>query len=232
VTSLRRRLARHRRAMAALLLAASAVAGLTALAPARPASTDVVVAAHDLPAGQLLRPADLAVVELPVGARPDGTVASIAALSGRTVAAPLRRGEPVTDVRLVGPGLLAGSHGLVAAPVRVADADAAALVRPGDVIDVYAASGAVVLGDASLAGGDPSLAGGSSSRARLVAARARVLSVPLSFSMGDTRATTADGALLVLAVNAETARALAGAASAERLSLVIRSADDNAPLVR
>lgn len=218
--------------MAALLLAASAVAALTALAPARPASTEVVVAAHDLPAGQLLRPADLAVVELPVGVRPDGIVASIAALDGRTVAAPLRRGEPVTDVRLVGPGLLVGSHGLVAAPVRVADADAAALVRPGDVIDVFAASGAAVLGDAGLAGGDPSLAGGSSSRARLVAARARVLSVPQSFSTGDPRATTADGALLVLAVNPETARALAGAASAERLSLVIRSADDSGTLVR
>lgn len=224
MTSLRRRLARHRRLVAALLLGASAVAGLTALAPARPATTDVVVAAHDLPAGRLLSPADLAVVELPAGVRPDGTVTSVAALDGRTVAAGLRRGEPVTDVRLVGPGLLVGSRGLVAAPVRVADADSVALVRSGDVIDVYAAAGDAVLGtatldDASLAGG---AAGGTSSRARLVADRARVLAVP----HGDTQATTADGALLLLAVTPETARTLAGAASAERLSLVIRSADD------
>lgn len=225
MTSPRRRLARHRRLVAALLLGASAVAGLTALAPARPATTDVVVAAHDLPAGQLLRPADLAVAELPVGVRPDGTVASVAALDGRTVAAGLRRGEPVTDVRLVGPGLLVGTRGLVAAPVRMADADSVTLVRSGDVIDVYAAAGDAVLGDPSRTGG---AASGSSSRARLVADRARVLSVPPR----DTPATTADGALLLLAVTPETARTLAGAASAERLSLVIRSADDSAALVR
>ena len=229
MTSLRRRLGRHRRTVAALLLAASAVAGLTALAPARPATTGVVVAAHDLPAGQRLRPADLVVVELPVGVRPDGTATSVAALSGRTVAAALRRGEPVTDVRLVGPGLLMGSHGMVAAPVRLADAEAAALVRPGDVVDVYAASGDAVLGDPGLATAGSS---DSSSRARLVADGARVLAVPPAVSTGDTQAPTSDGALLVLAVGPETARALAGAASAERLSLVIRSADDSGALVR
>ena len=130
----------------------------------------------------------------------------------------------------MGPGLLVGSRGLVAAPVRVADADSVALVRSGDVINVYAAAGDAVLGTATL--GDASLAGGgtsgSSGRARLVADRARVLAVPRS----DTQAATADGALLLLAVTPETARSLAGAASAERLSLVITSADDTGGLVR
>ena len=55
------------------------------------------------------------------------------------VFAPMRRSEPLTDARLLGPGLLAGyGTGLVATPVRIADADAAKLLSPGDVIDVLA----------------------------------------------------------------------------------------------
>ncbi len=54
----------------------------------------------------------------------------------------MRAGETITDVRLVGPALLAGyGDQLVAAPVRIADAGSAALLQPGDVIDVLAADG-------------------------------------------------------------------------------------------
>ena len=57
---------------------------------------------------------------------------------GRTLAAPLREGEPVTDVRVVAEGLLAGYPSLVAAPVRIADAGAVRLLRVGDRVDVVA----------------------------------------------------------------------------------------------
>jgi hypothetical protein len=42
---------------------------------------------------------------------------------GRTLAGPVRAGEPVTDVRLVSPSLAAGYPGRVLVPVRIADAD-------------------------------------------------------------------------------------------------------------
>jgi pilus assembly protein CpaB len=210
---LRRALSRYRRPLGALLLAGAVVSALAAVAPPPAAVTAIVVAARDLSAGQVLVAGDLTVLRLPPAASPDGAVSEPAALTGRTVAAAMRRGEPITDVRLVGPGLLRGDTGLVAAPVRLADAAATSLVRPGDLVDVLSAAGVGATGQA--AAGAPS--------ARLVAVGARVLAVPPA---GDQPVSADDGALVVLAVSPDTARALAGAAAAERLSLVIRSSGD------
>ncbi|MCW2792592.1 MAG: hypothetical protein JWO76_1690, partial [Nocardioides sp.] len=58
---------------------------------------------------------------------------------GRTLAAPLRRGEPLTDVRLVGPALAEGHPGVTAVPVRLPDAGSVDLLRVGDRIDLVAA---------------------------------------------------------------------------------------------
>ena len=57
---------------------------------------------------------------------------------GRTLAAPLRAGEPVTDVRLVGPALAAGAPGADALPVRLPDAGMVGAARAGDRIDLIA----------------------------------------------------------------------------------------------
>ena len=77
---------------------------------------------------------------------PDGLAR---AAVGRTLAAPLRRGEPVTDVRLVGPELTDGTPGLTAVPVRLPDAAMVALLEVGDLIDLIATdpqgSGATVV---------------------------------------------------------------------------------------
>ena len=55
------------------------------------------------------------------------------------LAAGVRAREPITDARLVGPGLTALlPDGQVAAPVRLADLAVAALVRTGDRVDVLA----------------------------------------------------------------------------------------------
>ena len=87
---------------------------------------------------------------------PDGRPARAAAV-GRTLAAPLRRGEPVTDVRLVGPSLLRGYPGLVAVPVRIPDPGTVALLRVGDRVDLLVTE---TDGSAArlLAGGVPVLA--------------------------------------------------------------------------
>ncbi|KAB2808501.1 pilus assembly protein CpaB [Pimelobacter simplex] len=138
-TAVRRRVLRHRRLLAALLVAGAAVTGVRALAPPAPPSTPVLVAARDLPAGQVLGRGDLTTTRLAPQDRPAGAVEPAGAPLGHALAAPLRRGEPLTDVRLVGPGLAAGQPAdTVAAPVRLADAGQAALLAAGDVVDLLA----------------------------------------------------------------------------------------------
>lgn len=136
LTRVRRRLLRRRRPLAVLLVAAGVAAALHAVAPPPPASTTLAVAARDLPAGKVLAAGDLVAVEVPPGVVPDGVVASP---EGRLLAAPLRAGEAVTDVRVVGPGLAASlPPGRLAVPVRLSDAGQAALLTVGDAVDLVA----------------------------------------------------------------------------------------------
>lgn len=195
----------HRRLLAAGLLAGSVAFGLQALAPPPPPTVPVVAAARDLPAGARLSPDQLELVRLPAGTLPDGAARTVGDVSGATLLAGVRRGELLTDVRLVGPAGVAGlGPGLVATPVRIADADAARLVRPGAVVDVLAAGGGTEGGYVA---------------ARLVAAAVRVLAVPPA---ADGFGGGQDGALVLLATTDETAARLAGAAVTDRLSLVLR----------
>ncbi|WP_205474048.1 SAF domain-containing protein [Nocardioides sp. SYSU D00038] len=149
----RRAVLRRRRLLAAVLVGVAALAAVRSVAPAPPATTEVVVAARALPAGATLTDADLATVRLPEHAPPDGVVSSPV---GRVLAGPMARGEPVTTTRLVGPGLAEGRPDLVTTPVRLPDGAMAGLLRVGDEIDLVAAdpqgaapavvaSGAVVL---------------------------------------------------------------------------------------
>lgn len=131
---LRRRVLAHRRLLAFLLTVAAVAIGLAAARPAPPPTVTMAVAARDLPAGTVLTRADLASVRVPPGGVPDRALAHPL---GATLAAPLRRGEPVTDVRVVGPDLTAGHPGLTAVPVRFPDAGMAALLHVGDSVDLY-----------------------------------------------------------------------------------------------
>ncbi|GAA3671616.1 hypothetical protein GCM10022237_34120 [Nocardioides ginsengisoli] len=168
---LRRRLLRRRRLIAALLLAGAAALAMRTLAPPAPPTAALLVAAHDLPAGQALGPGDLTVARVPPGLVPAGAAARPPL--GGILAAPLRAGEPVTDVRLVGRGLgTTQPAGTVVAPVRLSDAGQVALLSPGDRIDLIGAdpqhgtseplaSGAVVLAvpPAGMGASDGALAG-------------------------------------------------------------------------
>jgi pilus assembly protein CpaB len=191
---------RWRRLVVAVLLALAVAAALPVLAPAAPAASDVLVAAHDLTPGAVLSAADLATTALPRAAVPDGVVTDPSRVVGQVVAGAVRRGEPITDVRLLGPALLAGlPDDQVAAPVRVADPAAAALLRAGDRVDVVAAS--------ATPDGPPGAA--------TVAAAVRVLAVP-------TAAISDEGALVVVATTPTIATRLAGVAVSSRLSVVLR----------
>lgn len=172
--SVRRAVLRRRRPLAAALTAVAVAAGLHSAAAPPPARIDVLVAARDLPAGAVLGPGDLTPVPFAPGSVPDDVATSA---TGRTLAAPVRRGEPVTDVRLVGPGLAGGSAGLTAVPVRLPDAGMVGLLAAGDRIDLVAA--------------DPQGTG-----ARVVAAGVPVLAVPAASSDSGNGALT--GRLVVV----------------------------------
>jgi pilus assembly protein CpaB len=198
----------RRAAIGVLLLTAAALsfrphaAGTTS--PAVP-SQSVVVAARDLAAGTELAAADLRTVSMPVALVPAGASRRAAGLIGRTAAGPVRRGEALTDARVVGPGLVAGLRPgeSAAVPVRLADPDAAALVRAGDRVDV--------LGTPVDPDGGQATAGGTVE----VASAVRVLAV-----LGSRD--PADGVVLVVATTQPVARALAGALARHRLTVTVR----------
>jgi Flp pilus assembly protein CpaB len=132
---LRRAVLRRRRPVAALLTAVAVAAGVHAATDPAPATVPVLVAARDLPAGAAISAADLVTVRFAPGSAPAGLAEHP---EGEVLAAPLRAGEPVTDVRLVGPALTTGRPGLVAVPLRLPDPGMVALLDVGDRIDLVA----------------------------------------------------------------------------------------------
>jgi Flp pilus assembly protein CpaB len=134
--AVRRLVLSRRRPLAALLAAAAVVAGLHELRPPPPDVVAVLTAARDLPAGTTLHEQDLRSVDYASGTAPTGLASDAV---GRVLAGPVRAGEPLTDVRLVGAALAAAYPGSVAIPVRLPDAGMAALLHAGDRIDLVAA---------------------------------------------------------------------------------------------
>lgn len=114
------------------------LAAALALRP-EPGTVTILVAAHDLAPGGVLVENDVVRRELPVGVVPVGAMTDVAALTGRVLASAARAGEPITDVRLTGPELVAlqAPNGDTATvPVRLSDPDVAELLRPGSKVDV------------------------------------------------------------------------------------------------
>ena len=199
--------ARLARQAAALLLAVGALALAVRppdddVAAAAPETTPVVVAATDLAAGTVLSGGAVTLIGLPRGAVPAGTAHSPDELVGRVLAGHLRRGEPVTDVRLVGPGLTAMlGPGQVAAPLRLPDLAVAGLVAAGDRVDVLVTA--------------PNAAA-----AEVVAAGALVLA-PSATTADDTPGGDVAEGLLLLAVDEETGARLAAAATSGTLGVTL-----------
>jgi pilus assembly protein CpaB len=203
-----RQATRHRRLLAAGLVAGAVACALSVLAPSPPPSVSVLVAARALDAGVQLSADDLHVAQRPAGTSPGALTATGPAV-GRVLAAPVGAGEALTAERLVGPGLAASltAHGHVAAPVRLADPEVAGLLRPGDVVDVVLAGSATA---------------GSAPTASVVAGNARVVTVVAS--PGDSVLGTSSGsggALVVLDVPRDQALSLARAAALGPLSVLL-----------
>ncbi|KAA0023787.1 SAF domain-containing protein [Antrihabitans cavernicola] len=127
-----------------------AAAALVALAVAlffrgdpRSQLTPTVVAAHDLQPGRIVTADDIRIAEYSSGIHPEGAASSMDAVVGKTVAGATRRGEPITDARVLGPRLAAVSVGTTESrvvPLRLADAGVAELLREGDRVDIFTAA--------------------------------------------------------------------------------------------
>lgn len=197
---------------------------ISLLRPSPPATTAILVANRELPAGHTITESDVSEALWPTAVGPPPPVAEIDDIRGRVTTGPLAAGEPIGVARIIGPGLLdltgaTDSDGteLVAAPIRLADSGQAALIRPGDTVDVIAAR-------ASDAGGQS---------AERVATDVRVITIAgatdgesgLLSSSGDSGANSAEsGSLIVLAVTPVTATDLAAASTRSKLSVVLKAA--------
>lgn len=132
---------RHVAAATCLALATSLTVG--ALRPAPPPGIDLVVAARDLPAGTVLTVVDLATVTVPRSLAVEPARASDdtrAALLGATIAVAAPAGLPLVPSLLSG-GALAGPPGTVVAAVHLGDGSLAALLAPGEHVDLLTSPG-------------------------------------------------------------------------------------------
>jgi pilus assembly protein CpaB len=202
---------RYHRLLRAVVIAIAVAIVVARLSPKPAPTTAIVAAARDLPAGAVLTAADLRTIALPPGVVPAGATTDVATVVGRQLSSPLRRGEPLTDVRLTDGVLRRPATELVSAPVRLADTQAAQLLQPGQRIDVLAASTA---------------AGDTVGAASVVAADVMVVAIPIASAPpgGGSPVDSGvgiEGALVVLATSALQARVLAQAEVTSRLSAVV-----------
>jgi pilus assembly protein CpaB len=99
----------------------------------------VWTARRDLPSGTTLGEDDLNLRRLSPAAVPGRAVDDLDEVVGRTLAAPMARGEVVTRLRIVSRGLLRGYPGTTAVPLRITDAAVVDLLRVGDRISLVVA---------------------------------------------------------------------------------------------
>lgn len=171
------------RTAAARRAAAGALVVLAAVAALRPDPGDqraeVVVATRDLAPGAKLTVDDVHVESRTAATIPDGATADLGAVVGATLTGPARRGETLTDVRLLSPRLAEAAAGANAriVPVHLEETAVLDLIRAGDVVDVLTAGNetgtraTVVASDAIvvLVSQKPSGAGNGTDRVVLVA---------------------------------------------------------------
>ena len=193
------RTARARRLAAGLLVM---LAGVAALRPdAGDVQREVAIAARDLRPGTPLTADDFRMENRSAATLPDGAH-SDSAIIGSTLAGPARRGEVLTDARVLGPrlaGLNAGPDARVV-PLHLADAAVLDLIRTGDVVDILGAPSA----DAN-------------ARPRVIATNAVVVLVSAT---AKTIGSSNDRVVLV-ALPASAAHALAGATLVQTVTLTI-----------
>jgi Flp pilus assembly protein CpaB len=198
------------RTVAARRAAAGGLVVLAAVAALRPdpsdGRADIVIAARDLPPGAELSAADVIVESRPMITIPDGALSEPSAAVGSTLTGPARRGEVITDVRLLSPRLADVAAGPDAriVPLHLADTALLDLIHPGDVVDVLAV--------------DDTGPGETDERPQVMATDAVVVLV----SEKRQSPSSSDDRLLLIALPAPTANQVAGASLTKAITLTLR----------
>ncbi|HTZ12764.1 MAG TPA: SAF domain-containing protein [Mycobacterium sp.] len=194
------------RTLLARRIAAAGLVVLAGVAALRPdpdgERAQVLVAAHDLGPGAALSADDLQLEKRLIPTIPDGAQSEINTVVGSTLAGPARRGEVLTDVRLLGRRLAesAAGPGARIVPLHPVDSALTDLVRPGDVVDVVASSDS-----------------GSESKPHVVATDAIVVLV----SAKQKAQAAANDRVVLVALPAASAIAVAGAALVQTVTLTL-----------
>jgi len=178
------------------------LAGIISLRPDPAGSTQTVaVAIRDLGPGVALTADDIRLEKRSAATLPDGAHTDLS-IVGATLAGPARRGEVLTDARVLGSrlaGLNAGPDARVV-PLHLADAAVLDLIRTGDVVDVLGAASA-----------------GADARPKVVATNAVVVLVsakPQAIGASNDR-------VVLVALPASAAQTLAGATLVQTVTLTI-----------
>ncbi|OIQ71649.1 flagellar basal body P-ring biosynthesis protein FlgA [mine drainage metagenome] len=159
------------------------------------ASVKTLVATEEIASGTVIIAKDVALREVPIHLVADGSFHALEDAVGQIAVGGIRRGEMITDARVVAPSLLTDS-GRVAIAITLSDPANAQLVHAGDHVDVLASQ-------------DGTFAGTAATGARVVATDVEVLSTSSHDSRG----------AVVLAVSAKDAQAIAGIN--DRITLVL-----------
>lgn len=134
----RRQVLIRRRALAAICLGLVVWFGVDALTADPPPTVPVLTAKRDLPSGATVSAGDLELTRFAPGSVPPSAIRDPAAAVGRTLLVPLGRREALVSADLLGRQALARYPDRSAIGLRIPDADAAALLDPGDHVDLVA----------------------------------------------------------------------------------------------
>lgn len=198
------------RTIAARRVAAGLLVILAAAAALRPdpdgAYRPVTVAVRDLSPGVTVTAQDVEIQKRTAATVPDGT-AGLEQVVGATLAGAVRRGEVLTDARVLGSRLAELSVGRDArvVPLHLSDSAVLDVIRTGDVVDVLGAT--------------PGAGAGGEVHPRLIAANAVVVLVSADAN-GRYRGPGNDRVVLV-ALPAAAATTLAGATLVQTVTLTI-----------
>lgn len=183
--------------------------------PAKPPTSKVLVAAHDLQIGTVIKDADLTNGEW-VGTPPKGTLAAKDAVVGRGVVSAVYQGEPILDERLAP----AGSGGGLAATIK--PGMRACAVRVDEVVGV---AGFVTPGmrvDVLISGTAPGTTATDGPRVKTLLQNIEVLSAGSNIQK-DNEGKPVQVPVVNLLVTPEQAEVLSLASSQTRIQLVLRN---------
>ncbi|GAB4086414.1 hypothetical protein GCM10028784_30440 [Myceligenerans cantabricum] len=152
----RRLVWRHRVLLAAICCGLAAMSTVQALRPAPPPASPVLVTSRAIAAGAQLTRDDVVLRDIAASLAPPAALGGAPEAVGLTAVVGLPAGVALHPGVLSEGGLLASApRGTVVVPVTLADDGVAALLRPGDRVDLLAPSSAVGAGSAGSSVGDP-----------------------------------------------------------------------------